>query len=130
VATSSSTTLTFQSFDFPNTTFTLIDNVSVEPLSPPDTDGDGVPDPDDDCPVSNVDSTVVIDGCDTAVPNTISPDGCTISDQIAACAAGASNHGQFVSCVSHVTNELKKAGTITGQEKGAIESCAAQANIP
>jgi hypothetical protein len=41
-----------------------------------------------------------------------------------------SNHGQFVSCVSHMTNDLKKAGTITGQQKGAIQSCAAQADIP
>jgi hypothetical protein len=29
-----------------------------------------------------------------------------------------------------VTNDLKKAGTITGQQKGAIQSCAAQADIP
>jgi hypothetical protein len=31
-----------------------------------------------------------------------------------------------------VTNDLKKAGTITGQQKGAIQSCAAQAdyNVP
>jgi len=54
----------------------------------------------------------------------------TISDLIVACAEGARNHGKFVSCVSHLTNQLKKVGTITGQQKGAIQSCAAQANIP
>jgi Concanavalin A-like lectin/glucanases superfamily len=74
--------------------------------------------------------TVVIDGCNTGVPNTSLPSGSTISDLIAACAEGARNHGQFVSCVAHVTNELKKAGTITGRQKGSIQSCAAQANIP
>ena len=80
--------------------------------------------------IKNVHSTVVIDGCDSGVPNTMFPSGFTISDLIAVCAEGASNHGQFVSCVSHVTNDLKKAGTITGQQKGAIQSCAAQAHIP
>jgi hypothetical protein len=29
-----------------------------------------------------------------------------------------------------VANDLKKAGTITGQQKGAIQSCTAQADIP
>jgi hypothetical protein len=49
---------------------------------------------------------------------------------MATCAAGPSNHGQFVSCVSHLTNHLKKAGAISGQQKGAIQSCSAQAKIP
>ena len=62
--------------------------------------------------------------------NTLFASGCTISDLIMSCAEGASNHGQFVSCVSHVTNDLKKAGTITGQQEDAIQSCAAQAHIP
>ena len=39
-------------------------------------------------------------------------------------------HGQFVSCVAHLTNELKNAGTVTRQQKGAIQSCAAKAHIP
>ena len=75
-------------------------------------------------------TTVVIDGCDSGVDNTLLPGGGTISDLISACANGASTHGQFVSCVSHVTNDLKKAGTITGQQKSAIQSCAAHASIP
>jgi lectin-like protein len=95
-----------------------------------DSDGDGIPDNEDDCPNSDLSTTVIIDGCNTGVPNTLFPSGCTISDLIAACAEGASSHGQFVSCVAHVTNDLKKAGTITGQQKGAIQSCAAQADIP
>ncbi|HEY1373439.1 MAG TPA: thrombospondin type 3 repeat-containing protein [Candidatus Binatia bacterium] len=40
------------------------------------------------------------------------------------------NHGQFVSCVAHATNALKKAKVITGQQKGEIMSAAAQADIP
>ena len=95
-----------------------------------DQDGDGIPDGEDACPNSNLSSTVVIDGCDSGVTNHLLEGGCTISDLIAECAAGANNHGQFVSCVSHLTNGLKKDGVITGMEKGAIESCAAQADIP
>ena len=47
---------------------------------------------------------------------------------VAACAVPAM--GQFVSCVAHLTNDWKRAGLITGQEKGRIQSCAGQAVIP
>ncbi len=96
----------------------------------PDADLDGLAD-DFDCePNSNLAPTVVIEGCNSGVPNFLFTSGCTLSDLIAHIAAGASNHGQFVSGVSHLTNDLKKAGLITGAQKGAIQSCAAGANIP
>ena len=79
---------------------------------------------------SDLSPTVVIDGCDSEVANILLPTGCSLSDEIAMCAASAGNHGKFVSCVSHMTNDLKKDGIITGKEKGAIQSCAAQANLP
>lgn len=84
----------------------------------------------DVCPNSDLSTTVIIDGCDSGVANTLFPTGCTISDLIMQCADGVNNHGEFVSCVAHLTNNLKRAGTITGQQKGAIQSCAAQADIP
>ena len=96
----------------------------------PDADLDMVPDDEDACLGSNLAATVVIDGCNSGVPNPLFSDGCTISDHIAQCAASAGNHGGFVSCVSHYTNGLKKDGTITGAQKGAIQSCASGANIP
>jgi len=74
--------------------------------------------------------TIIIDGCDTGVDDHLLPDGSTISGKIADCAANAANHGDFVSCVASLTNDLKKAGIITGKEKGAIQSCAANADIP
>ena len=111
-----------------------------------DIDSDGVCGDVDNCPtVANPDQadsngngigdaceaaqTVVIDGCDTSVENSLY-DGKTISEWIDECAENAKNHGKFVSCVAHLTNDLKKAGIISGEEKGAIQSCAAQANIP
>jgi hypothetical protein len=95
-----------------------------------DADGDGVNDAEDHCPGSDLRATVVIDGCDSGVRNTGFPSGCTIADLIAACAEGVRNHGQYISCVSDMTNDLKQAGTITDQQKDAIQSCAGQADIP
>jgi hypothetical protein len=86
-------------------------------------DGDGVPDGADACIGST--PTVIVGDCDSGVENDVFPDGCTVADQVNACAVGASDHGKFVSCVAHVTNALKKQGIITGAEKGAIQSCAA-----
>ncbi|HEX5854920.1 MAG TPA: PA domain-containing protein [Thermoanaerobaculia bacterium] len=94
----------------------------------PDADLDGVPDNVDCEPHSDFSPTVVIDGCDSGVPNTFFTDGCTISDLINHCAAGARNHGGFVSCVAHLGNDLKSAGIISGNQKGAIQSCAAHAH--
>lgn len=80
----------------------------------------------------DVDATVIIDGCDTGVANAIveASTNCTISDLIGQCAAEPSNHGNFVRCVAQITNALKAEGTISGAEKGRIQSCAAQAAIP
>lgn len=96
----------------------------------PDSDRDGIPDAEDACLESNLDDTVVIDGCNSEVSNALFPTGCTISDQIEVCANGAGNHGEFMSCVAELTNKLKRAGIIAGQQKGAIRRCAARANIP
>jgi len=95
-----------------------------------DDDNDGVLDVDDAIPCSNVDPTVNIDGCDSGVPNGVLEDGTTFMDAILACAANATNHGEFVSCVSHLTNAWKAAGLITGAQKGDILACAAGASIP
>lgn len=91
-------------------------------------DGDGVPDGADECMGSARSATVVIDGCDSGVANTTFGDGCRISDQIAECAAGAGNHGAFVSCVAHLLDGYRQRGIISGADKGAIGRCAAQSN--
>jgi hypothetical protein len=75
-------------------------------------------------------TNVLIDGCDSGVPNTEVASGLTIADLVADCAEGATNQGQFVSCIAHVTNELKKNGIITGKQKSALQTCAAQADSP
>src|SRR5262245_15813158 len=95
-----------------------------------DSDHDGVVDADDECAESNVAPTLIIESCDAGVGNTISSSGCTFSDQIEACAERAKNHGKFVSCVTKLTNRWKKGKLITGRQKGAIQKCAAQADLP
>jgi phospholipase/lecithinase/hemolysin len=70
--------------------------------------------------------TVVIGGCDSGVPDTIAGGGFTISELIAQSAAGARNHGQFVSGVAFITNGLVKGGVISGNQKGSIQGCAAK----
>ncbi len=95
-----------------------------------DDDNDEVDDVADSCPISDTSQTVEIDDCNSGVDNLVQSDGCTILDDISACASDASNHGKFASCVSKLTNSLKKSGLIAGNQKGAIQSCAAQSNIP
>lgn len=106
-----------------------IDNTVREDLSE-DSDGDGVLDPDDHCPNSDLSPTVVIDGVDTGITNVLVDNGCTISDLIAECAASAKNHGQFVSCVTALANDLRKQGVITNKEKSTLTKTAAKSNLP
>ena len=96
-----------------------------------DTDGDGLIDECDACPDSDISDTITIDNCSTTVANMpVGDEGCTMADRIAGCAEGATTHGAFVSCVAHLTNEWKRGGLISGREKGRIQRCAAQADIP
>jgi hypothetical protein len=98
-----------------------------------DSDQDGIPNRLDACPDSDLSPTVVIDACDSGVANTIFPNGCTLSDEIAKCATTAGNHGQFVACVAHLTNDvliLDQQGEGPWADKGTIQRCASRANIP
>ena len=76
--------------------------------------------------------TISIDGCDIVIEitdSTITEE--EMNEEITQCVEIAKkNHGEFVSCVADVTNGWKKAGLIDGQEKGAIQRCAAHADIP
>jgi hypothetical protein len=100
---------------------------SIQACTPPE---DYVENNHDSCPDSNLEKTITMEGCDSGVGNQLFEDGCTMSDLIAECAEGAKNHGKFVSRVSHLTNDWKKAGLISGKDKGKIQKCAAKADIP
>ncbi|MEO8520431.1 MAG: PA domain-containing protein [Acidobacteriota bacterium] len=96
----------------------------------PDRDLDGLADNLDSCQTSDLRGTVFVGSVDTGVANVLFTSGCTIGDLIAREAAGAGNHGAFVSGVAHLLNDLKSAGLITGAQKGVIQSTAAKSSLP
>ncbi len=92
----------------------------------PDADSDGVVDDEDCNPNSDTNATIVIGGIDTGVANHLFANGCTMSDLLSELKASAADHGAYVSAVSHVTNQWKNDGLISGANKGAIQSAAAK----
>jgi len=96
-----------------------------------DADGDGVCGNVDAYPNSrDVGGNILIEGCDTGVPNVVFPDGSTISDLIYEIAGGAKNHGQFVSGVAKLKNDLRKSGVLSNAQAQAVQGCAARARLP
>jgi hypothetical protein len=95
----------------------------------PDADNDGVADAGDDCDLSDLGETVVIDGQDTGVGNVLFTDGCTMSDQISAAADAARNHGGFVSAVAHLGNDWRSDGVLSNAERAALQRAAAHSKI-
>lgn len=74
---------------------------------------------------------VSIDSCNTGIPNRIinAMANATLQQYVTyvvdTCSGNARNHGDFVSCVTQHLNDTKGI-LVTGREKGAITSCAAQ----
>lgn len=91
-----------------------------------DTDGDGIPDSEDACVGSDLAATVIIGSNDTGVTNTLLDNGCTIIDMINEIQLVAERHGSLVSGVAHFLNAIVSDGTITGREKGKIQSAIAK----
>lgn len=63
--------------------------------------------------------------CDSGVPSVLAT-GQLLHVNVEVCAASAKNHGQFVSCMTKVTNDAKAAGLLSGSQHGAVMSCAAR----
>ena len=79
----------------------------------PDSDNDGVDDPEDQCPGT------------TDAP--VDANGCSVS-QLCPCAGPWQNHGKYVSCVAHETNRFVQLGLLTQAQRSTIVSTAAQSN--
>jgi len=71
---------------------------------------------------------VIIDGCDTQVPNTM-VEGGSMNELLDAIAGQEfKNHGSYVKEVAHLVESWYMAGLITEEEKDAIVACAAQSS--
>jgi hypothetical protein len=105
------------------------DGDEIGDVCDPDDDNDGVPDGEDECASSDLGPTVAIHGCDSGVPNAISAAGCTINDRVALCEGAARNHGAFVSCVSHATEDFVEGGLVEDRSKGRIMRCAGRSPV-
>ena len=98
----------------------------TDPLNP-DTDGDGVNDGDDVNDFSVIiGGTVAIGSCESGVANQTLASGETMADLIAA--LGAPNHGKYVSALTNLVDGWRKAGLISGRDRGKITSCAARSD--
>lgn len=104
------------------------DAFPTDPSEWADSDGDGFGDNSDPFPNSDTGATIVVDGNDSGVANQSFGDGSTMADHVGACAVGAKNHGQYVSCVSALAQGWVDAGLISGRDKGAIVSAAARSS--
>lgn len=89
-------------------------------IGPHDSDGDGIPDDEDNCPESNLEDTITIGDCDSGVKNQVFSDGCTMSDMIAECESS----DDPISCVFSLTGDWWFDGFITFEESNAIFDCA------
>jgi hypothetical protein len=118
-------------------------------LSPAQMDDIGW-DGDIDCPTNTDDAaTIVIDGCDSSVPNQYGPwtifptpkgkgakttsgttnGGCYLADLFHGC-VGNSTHGYFVSCATNTAATLVKLGVISQGDADAVMACVEAADLP
>lgn len=74
-------------------------------------------------------ATIVIDGCDSGVPNKVVSASVTMTDMISDCAENATNHGSFVSCSDILANGWAKKKLITPPQKTLIHNCAENSSI-
>lgn len=72
---------------------------------------------------------IVLDGCGTGVADHRVADGSLFSESVQACAVDSTEHGGFVSCVAALGTQSMRAGSITGRQRGAIQSCAARSSF-
>lgn len=109
------------------------DAFPMDPAESVDTDGDGVGDNADLIDSSILTPTVIIQGTDSGVVNTVNSSGISLADLILYadfnCGEDAKNHGSYVSCMAKYLNTLKKSGVITDEEKKALQKSAAQSEV-
>jgi hypothetical protein len=95
-------------------------------FSSDDIDNDNVLDEFDECPESNLETTIIVNGCDTGVQNKLLKNGCTVNDMVAECNANTDSRFGFLRCVNQHLRKLKPP-EMRLREKWAILKCAFKA---
>jgi len=90
------------------------DRGDIELCFNPDSDGDGVPDDEDDC-------------SDTAPGEIIDDVGCSVADYCP-CDDPWRNHGEYVRCVVHTSRDFERDGWISWRERKDLISDAARSD--
>ncbi|MCW3814326.1 Xaa-Pro dipeptidyl-peptidase [Micromonospora sp. DR5-3] len=80
------------------------------------------------CVSTDARTTVVVGGVDSGVPNHPLAGNCTINDHLLD-GEQWSNHGQFVTHVNQVVDQLVAAGVVTSGQRGSIVSAAARSRV-
>jgi hypothetical protein len=93
-------------------------------------DFDGVPDGIDQCPGSDRTATVMINGCDSKVPNTTFATGCRISDYYKSCQGLPAHSRELYACVVAAGKQLVHAGKVASRQVSDIQACVAPVHPP
>ncbi|MGN6134192.1 MAG: hypothetical protein ACTHOU_06795 [Aureliella sp.] len=97
-----------------------------------DSDGDQIPDSLDDCPNSDFSPLVDVGSGATTIDNValgVDEFGCTVQDRVNECADAAKNHGQYVSCIGQLADELYNSGDITKAQRQQMKTGAAKSSV-
>lgn len=94
----------------------------------PDIDGDGFVDDCDKCPDSDTSKTVVVNACDSMVPNDFLGYGCNMMDKLRRCREEAMRHGSYENCVAKKVRRWRKHEKLTKKETRRIKRCVKQDN--
>jgi len=95
-----------------------------------DSDNDGVEDDVDHCVPSVIGGFVDVGSGPTSIENDgVDEDGCSIQDLVNECAEHAENHGHYVSCITQLANDLRKAGAITNSQSTEMKRGAAKSDV-
>lgn len=80
----------------------------------------------EDGPICQWCRSVVIDDCDTGVPDQRAGDGRTMNQIVADCDGRAVSHGRFVECIATAARTWRNHNLITGRDYAKIVTCAAR----
>ena len=105
-----------------------MDNLTI--TETPDTDGDGVPDTEDESVNSVLGGQVDVGSGPTSIANDgVNAGGSSLQDLVNVCAVQAGNHGQYVIRIGELADDLEEAGVITKSQGVEMKNGAAFSRI-